>query len=36
MDYGRETLHQAGLEKIFDDNELDRNIAKMLKLEPSV
>jgi len=35
MDYGRETLIKADWKKIFDDSELDGNIAKMLKLEPS-
>ena len=33
MDYGRETLIKPDWKKIFDDSELDGNIARMLKLE---
>ena len=35
MDYGRETLIKPDWKKIFDDSELDGNIARMLKLEPA-
>ena len=33
MDYGRDTLIKPDWKKIFDDSELDGNIARMLKLE---
>jgi D-apionate oxidoisomerase len=35
MDYGRATLIKDDWKRIFDDAELDSNIAKMLRLEPA-
>ncbi len=35
MDYGRAALIKDDWKRIFDDSELDANIAKMLRLEPA-
>lgn len=35
MDYGRDTLIKEDWKRIFDDAELDGNIAKMLRLDPA-
>ena len=35
MDYGRATLIKDDWKRIFDDSELDANIAKMRRLKPA-
>lgn len=35
MDYGRATLIKEDWKRIFDDSELDANVAKMLRLKPA-
>jgi len=34
MDYGRESIVREDWKKIFEDSELDRVIARMLRLDP--